>query len=89
MHETSSYDLLARVSMTSWGLFCVLASSCGFPQMWYAVAKTLAEKEAWQFASDNQLDLIVVLPSFVVGPSLPADNSKTVNDVLHLLKGKS
>jgi nucleoside-diphosphate-sugar epimerase len=53
------------------------------------VAKTLAEKEAWQFASDNQLDLIVVLPSFVVGPSLPADNSKTVNDVLHLLKGKS
>ncbi|CAK9878230.1 unnamed protein product [Sphagnum jensenii] len=55
--------------------------------IWYAVAKTLAEKEAWQFASDNQLDLIVVLPSFVVGPSLPADNSKTVNDVLHLLKG--
>lgn len=48
----------------------------------------MSEKEAWKFAALNSLDLVVVLPGFVVGPCLPDQLSKTAGDVLNLLKGK-
>lgn len=47
----------------------------------------LSEKAAWEFAGENQLDLVTVLPSFIVGPSLPRQPCKTVSDVVGLLKG--
>jgi nucleoside-diphosphate-sugar epimerase len=56
-------------------------------KIWYSVAKALSEKEAWKFAALNSLDLVVVLPGFVVGPCLPDQLSKTAGDVLNLLKG--
>ncbi|CAA6658329.1 unnamed protein product [Spirodela intermedia] len=41
------------------------------PPTWgYLVAKTLAEKAAWKFADDNQLDLITVNPTMIVGPTM-------------------
>lgn len=47
----------------------------------------LAEKAAWEFAAENNIDLVTVLPSFVVGPCLPRDLSLTASDVLGLFKG--
>ncbi|KAL3734183.1 hypothetical protein ACJRO7_023518 [Eucalyptus globulus] len=34
----------------------------------YFVSKTLAEKAAWKFAEENNIDLISIIPSLVVGP---------------------
>lgn len=56
----------------------------------YSYSKTVAEKEAWQIAgSQNQWDLVVVNPSFVVGPSLTElTSSESLNFVSNLLNGK-
>lgn len=58
-------------------------------KIWYPLAKVLAEKAAWEFAAENNMDLVTVLPSFVVGPCLPRDLSLTASDVLGLFKGTS
>lgn len=60
-----------------------------FLQMWYALAKTLSEKAAWNFVEENNLDMVAVLPTFVVGPCLPPHLSFTASDVLGLLKGET
>lgn len=54
---------------------------------WYALSKTLAEKAAWEFCNKNGIDLVTVLPSFLIGPSLPPELCATASDVLALLKG--
>uniref|UniRef100_A0A7N0T1Z0 NAD-dependent epimerase/dehydratase domain-containing protein n=1 Tax=Kalanchoe fedtschenkoi TaxID=63787 RepID=A0A7N0T1Z0_KALFE len=58
-------------------------------QIWYALSKTLAERAAWEFCTQNNIDLVTVLPSFVVGPSLPPELCSTASDVLGLLKGET
>ncbi|XP_026448234.1 anthocyanidin reductase ((2S)-flavan-3-ol-forming)-like isoform X2 [Papaver somniferum] len=41
------------------------------PPTWgYPVSKALAEKEAWKCAEENKIDLITVIPSLMLGPSL-------------------
>ncbi|KAI9390117.1 hypothetical protein POPTR_008G138600v4 [Populus trichocarpa] len=62
---------------------------CERLQIWYALSKTLAEKAAWEFCNGNGIDLITVLPSFVIGPSLSPDLCSTATDVLGLLTGES
>lgn len=57
------------------------------PKIWYALSKTLAERAAWEFCNKNGIDLVTILPSFLVGPSLPPDLCSTASDVLGLLKG--
>ncbi|KAF6160907.1 hypothetical protein GIB67_025442, partial [Kingdonia uniflora] len=49
----------------------------------------LAEKAAWDFAKESGIDLVTVLPSFLIGPSLPHDLCSTASDVLGLLKGET
>ena len=68
-------------------LYSPLVVCVCFWKIWYSVAKALSEKEAWKFAALNSLDLVVVLPGFIVGPCLPDQLSKTAGDVLNLLKG--
>ncbi|KAL8092202.1 tetraketide alpha-pyrone reductase 1 [Apium graveolens] len=62
---------------------------CEQYQIWYALSKTLAEKAAWEFCNNNNIDLVTVLPSFVIGPSLPQHLCSTAADVLGLLKGET
>ncbi|KAI8022513.1 Tetraketide alpha-pyrone reductase 1 [Camellia lanceoleosa] len=62
---------------------------CERLQIWYALSKTLAERTAWEFCKDNKIDLVTILPSFVVGPSLSPHLCTTASDVLGLLEGKT
>lgn len=57
------------------------------PKLWYGLAKVFAEKAAWEFAKENNIDLVTVLPSFVIGPSLSHELCVTAKDVLGLLQG--
>ncbi|CAN1222184.1 Anthocyanidin reductase ((2S)-flavan-3-ol-forming) [Linum grandiflorum] len=56
-------------------------------QFGYAVSKTLAEKAAWKFAEENNIDLVTVIPSLVAGPPLTADIPSSINLALSLLTG--
>jgi len=60
---------------------------CREYKLYYAVAKTLAEKEATEFAAKEGLDLVVVNPSFVVGASLSPVPTSSVQMIQKLLSG--
>ena len=50
-----------------------------------SLSKTLAEKKAWEIAeSQNQWDLVVINPSFVLGP--PMNAKQTTSETLNALK---
>ncbi|KAE9585886.1 putative NAD(P)-binding domain, tetraketide alpha-pyrone reductase 1 [Lupinus albus] len=61
---------------------------CQKIQAWYVMSKTLAERAAWEYCKENGIDLVTILPSFIIGPSLPSDLCSTASDVLGLLKGE-
>ena len=56
----------------------------------YSYSKVLAEKEAWKIHdSQDQWKLVVINPSFVVGPSLTgASDSESLNFMKDMLTGK-
>lgn len=56
-------------------------------QLWYAYAKTLAEKAGWKQARETGIDLVVVNPSFVVGPLITPQPTSTLSMVLSIMKG--
>ncbi|KAF8390132.1 hypothetical protein HHK36_024654 [Tetracentron sinense] len=60
---------------------------CKHYNLWYAYAKTLAEKEAWRLAKEIGIDLVVVNPSFVVGPLLAPQPTSTLLLILAIVKG--
>ncbi|XP_065875998.1 tetraketide alpha-pyrone reductase 1 [Euphorbia lathyris] len=62
---------------------------CEKLEIWYVLSKTLAEKAAWEYCNKNGIDLITVLPAFVIGPSLPPQLCSTASDVLALFKGET
>ena len=53
----------------------------------YPTSKTLAEKAAWKFAEENNIDLITVIPSLMTGPSLTQDVPSSVNLSMSLITG--
>ncbi|KAM1137297.1 hypothetical protein EV2_036317 [Malus domestica] len=57
--------------------------------IWYPMSKILAEKAGWDFCKENAIDMVTVLPSFVIGPCLPPELCSTASDVLGLLKGET
>uniref|UniRef100_A0A803MU13 Uncharacterized protein n=1 Tax=Chenopodium quinoa TaxID=63459 RepID=A0A803MU13_CHEQI len=57
--------------------------------LWYAYAKTLGEKAAWEVAKESGLDLVAVNPSFVVGPLLTSQPTSTLELILSLTKASS
>ncbi|KAH9771840.1 hypothetical protein WN944_019836 [Citrus x changshan-huyou] len=60
---------------------------CKHYNLWYAYAKTIAEKEAWRIAKDCGIDMVVVNPSFVVGPLLAPQPTSTLLLILAMVKG--
>ncbi|KAH7841045.1 hypothetical protein Vadar_024903 [Vaccinium darrowii] len=60
---------------------------CKRNNLWYAYAKTVAEKEAWRVAEESGIDLVVVNPSFVVGPLLAPAPTSTLQWILAIVKG--
>ncbi|XP_031488733.1 tetraketide alpha-pyrone reductase 2 [Nymphaea colorata] len=63
------------------------AEYCKRHNLWYAYAKTVAEQEAWRVAGEEGIDLVVVNPSFVVGPLISSHPTSTLLIVLAILKG--
>lgn len=53
----------------------------------YPVSKTLAEKAAWKFAEENDIDLITVIPSLTTGPSITPDIPSSVGLATSLITG--
>lgn len=62
---------------------------CQKYNLWYAYAKTIGEKEAWKFAEEEGLNLVVVNPSFVVGPLLAPEPTSTLSVLLSIIKGEN
>lgn len=60
---------------------------CKRYNLWYAYAKTLGEREAWRIAKESGIDLVVVNPSFVVGPLLAPQPASTLLMILGIIKG--
>nr|ADD51354.1 anthocyanidin reductase [Theobroma cacao] len=62
-------------------------SSAKPPTWGYPASKTLAEKAAWKFAQENNIDLITVIPSLMTGPSLTPDVPSSIGLATSLLSG--
>ncbi|KAH9534830.1 hypothetical protein CY35_17G024000 [Sphagnum magellanicum] len=54
---------------------------------WYALSKTLAEKAAWDFVKEKGLDMVVINPDGVFGPTLQASELGTNIYILGILNG--
>lgn len=55
--------------------------------VWYPLSKTLAEKASWEFAKEEDLDIVVVNPGTVMGPMLPPTLNASMLMMLRLLQG--
>nr|AIY25006.1 anthocyanidin reductase [Mangifera indica] len=62
-------------------------SSAKPPTWGYPASKTLAERHAWKFAQDNNIDLITIIPSLMAGPSLTPDIPSSLNLAMSLISG--
>ncbi|KAJ0433586.1 putative NAD-dependent epimerase/dehydratase, NAD(P)-binding domain superfamily [Helianthus annuus] len=60
---------------------------CKQYNLWYAYAKTVAEKEAWSVANESGINLVVVNPSYVVGPLLAPQPTSTIQKILEYVNG--
>ncbi|TVU36682.1 hypothetical protein EJB05_18626 [Eragrostis curvula] len=58
-------------------------------QLWYNVSKTEAEKAAWDFATKEGLQLAVINPALVLGPTLTPSITASLHVFLQILKGES
>ncbi|KAK3009774.1 hypothetical protein RJ639_014292 [Escallonia herrerae] len=54
---------------------------------WYFVAKTTAEKAAWNYAEENNLDLVTIHPSIVTGPFITPTVPSSVKISIALITG--
>jgi len=58
------------------------------PPTWgYPLSKTLAEKAAWEFAKENNIDLVTVIPTLMAGPSLTPDIPSSAGLAMSLITG--
>ncbi|KAL8130136.1 hypothetical protein V2J09_019291 [Rumex salicifolius] len=58
------------------------------PPTWgYPASKAIAEKKAWEFAEENNIDLVTVIPSLMTGRSLTSDVPGSIGIATGLLTG--
>ncbi|XP_020238816.1 anthocyanidin reductase ((2S)-flavan-3-ol-forming) isoform X2 [Cajanus cajan] len=58
------------------------------PHSWgYPASKAQAEKAAWKFAEENNIDLITVIPTLTTGPSITQDIPTSVGLATSLITG--
>lgn len=60
---------------------------CRESKLWYMLGKTLGEQEAWKYAKEKDLDMVVVCPALVLGPVLQSTMNSSSLVILHLLDG--
>ncbi|CAK9867222.1 unnamed protein product [Sphagnum jensenii] len=60
---------------------------CRERKEWYALSKTLAEKAAWDFVKEKGLDMVVINPGGVFGPTLQASELGSNIYILGILNG--
>ncbi|KAJ1703415.1 hypothetical protein LUZ63_003194 [Rhynchospora breviuscula] len=60
---------------------------CRTTENWYCLSKTVAEREALNFASTNALDLVTVCPGLILGPMLQSTINASSLVLINLLKG--
>ncbi|CAH9118078.1 unnamed protein product [Cuscuta epithymum] len=71
------------------GVFHTASPVLATPNLWYPLSKTMAERAASEFCKENNIHLVTVLPTFIIGPSLPPQLCSTATDFLGLLKGET
>ncbi|KAG0467384.1 hypothetical protein HPP92_018353 [Vanilla planifolia] len=54
---------------------------------WYGLAKTLAERAAWEYAGKTGLNMVTVCPAMVLGPLLQPTVNATSLFLLDIIKG--
>ncbi|KAF5448355.1 hypothetical protein F2P56_028899 [Juglans regia] len=60
---------------------------CEESKLWYMLAKTLAEKAAWEFSKENGIDMVAMHPGWVSGPLLQPTLNASLEPFLKLVKG--
>ncbi|CAK9208825.1 unnamed protein product [Sphagnum troendelagicum] len=55
---------------------------------WYFVSKTLAERAAWDFVKEKNLDMVFINPSMVLGPVLQGSKNTSNDIILDFLNGE-
>ena len=53
----------------------------------YVKSKTVAEKAAWEYAGENDLELVAINPALVLGPALEADYGSSLEALYLLMTG--
>lgn len=54
----------------------------------YLISKTLTEKTTLEFAEEHGLDLVTVIPSFIVGPFICPKFPGSVHTAMSMILGK-
>nr|UUJ74927.1 cinnamoyl-CoA reductase [Cephalotaxus hainanensis] len=55
--------------------------------IWYPVAKTQAEKAAWEFSKEKGLDVVAINPGTALGTILPPDFNASLAMIVRLVNG--
>ncbi|KAI3969638.1 hypothetical protein MKX01_020199 [Papaver californicum] len=56
---------------------------------WYALSKTDAETEAWEYAKKTGLDVVTVLPSLIIGPMLQSTMNASTLTLVKIIKDEA
>ncbi|VAI18869.1 unnamed protein product [Triticum turgidum subsp. durum] len=60
---------------------------CVDNELWYCLAKTVAEETAWEYAEKNGLNVVTVCPCVVLGPQLQPVVSTSSELLVYVIKG--
>ena len=55
-------------------------------QLYYPIAKTLAEKAGWEFAKENDYDVVMINPGTALGPLIPPRINSSMAVLIEVLK---